>query len=544
MTDDVTLLRRYITDHSEAAFAELVRKHVDLVYSAALRRSAGDPHRARDIVQQVFVLLAQRASTLVRHPCLSGWLYTAARNAAINLQVADQRRKRRERVASMSSLQPDEADALEWADLRRVLDDAMDELPELDRISVVLRFFERRSFAEVGAVLNVSENTARMRTDRALDKLREQLSRRGVTSSAVALGTTLCARAVSAAPADLASVVVAAAGPVATAAQIGLGHTVLSAVGKPGVWAGLLATAAVIGIALQSAAPPRPEPRVVQNRALAMPEKTERAAAAKSEAAAVPLSAPEPAAAAPKEEAEPKPPKVAPEPASSRPALPAIMPPAADPRLALSGRLIPPRPDEILQTVAATYAWVSSFESSGTQRGGSATMPISIAFNLWFRRPSHFRMEWASSFMPHRRQPAYYVVWENEAGAFSYWDVHAAITPKRDLALALAGPTGVMLGSPAHIPALLTSKATAVKLTELRGALLSGEEEFEGVQCWRIEGTRGSFAYELWIGREDFLIRKIVSRQPSRGATEEVHRNIRINGLIADEIFEPKPVKD
>ena len=83
MTDDAELLRRYAEDRSEASFAELVRRHVDLVYSAALRQCRGDHHRAQEVTQMVFADLARKASSISRHPVLPAWLHRSSRLAAL-----------------------------------------------------------------------------------------------------------------------------------------------------------------------------------------------------------------------------------------------------------------------------------------------------------------------------------------------------------------------------------------------------------------------------------------------------------------------------
>jgi RNA polymerase sigma factor (sigma-70 family) len=205
MNDEATLLRRYAEEGSEAAFTELVRRHIDLVYSAALRRTGGDTHLATDVAQQVFIALARNARKLSDHTVLSAWLHTATRNAALNLMMSEQRRKAREQAAF--ALEPAGAIANEpnWDRMRPVLDAAIDELPESDRAVVVLRFLERRPFATIGAALHVSEDAARMRTERALEKLRAALSRRGITSTAAALGAIVAAQPLMSAPAGLAA---------------------------------------------------------------------------------------------------------------------------------------------------------------------------------------------------------------------------------------------------------------------------------------------------------------------------------------------------
>jgi RNA polymerase sigma factor (sigma-70 family) len=225
MNDDATLLRRYADEGSEAAFTALVQRHLDLVYGAALRRTGGDSHRAADVAQQVFTTLARDARKLSRHPVLSAWLHTATRNAALNLMISEQRRQAREAAAlAEAAIGAGHEPAGEWERLRPLLDAAIDELPEGDRAAVVLRFLERRAFAEIGAALRVSEDAARMRTERALEKLRGALARRGITSTAAALGALVSTQPLVSAPAGLASTLaaqsIAAAGSGAFAATL------------------------------------------------------------------------------------------------------------------------------------------------------------------------------------------------------------------------------------------------------------------------------------------------------------------------------------
>ncbi len=202
MNDDAALLRRYAEEGSEPAFTALVHRHVGLVYGAALRRTGGDTHRAADVAQQVFTTLAREARKLSRHAVLHAWLHTATRNAALNLMISEQRRKVREMEAQALTA-PGTAVNPDWDRLKPVLDAAIDDLPEADRAAVILRFLERKPFAEIGAALRVSEAAARMRTDRALDKLRGALVRRGITSTAAALGLLMSSQPLVSAPAGL-----------------------------------------------------------------------------------------------------------------------------------------------------------------------------------------------------------------------------------------------------------------------------------------------------------------------------------------------------
>jgi RNA polymerase sigma factor (sigma-70 family) len=201
MSEDAELLRRYAADHSEAAFSELIRRHVDLVYSAAVRLMNGDVHQAQDVTQQVFSRLAGQARHLAYHPALVGWLYTTTRRMSWRVIRSEQRRKTREQEANtMNELLREPTPEPDWDHLRPILEDAMHKLGDKDRLAVLLRFFQKKNLSEVGATLGLSENAARMRVERALDKLRAQLARKGVTSSAAALALTLSGHAVTAAP--------------------------------------------------------------------------------------------------------------------------------------------------------------------------------------------------------------------------------------------------------------------------------------------------------------------------------------------------------
>jgi RNA polymerase sigma factor (sigma-70 family) len=238
---DSELLQRYVAERAEPAFAELVRRHIDLVFFAALRLAEGDRSLAEDVTQDVFTDLARKATRLTTHTSLVGWLYTSTRYCARDALRSDRRRHIREQQAFAMNqlLQPEPS--LDWEQLRPLLDDAMHSLNESDRQAVLLRFFNRLPLAEVGARLAVSENTARMRVDRALDKLRGHLAKRGFTSTAAVLATMLSNHAVQSAPMGLAATVTTAAVAVGATTAAG-GLAVLMGL------KGLLAAATVVAI--------------------------------------------------------------------------------------------------------------------------------------------------------------------------------------------------------------------------------------------------------------------------------------------------------
>ena len=164
------------------------------------------------MTQQVFTEVARQAKRLARHPALVGWLYTTTRLMALRMHRTEQRRQAREQEANMmNQLLHDDSPPADWNRLRPVIEDAMHELDDEDRHAVLLRFFQNKSLNEVGAALNLTENAARMRVDRALDKLRGKLARHGITTTAAALAAVVAANAVQAAPAGLVATISAAA---------------------------------------------------------------------------------------------------------------------------------------------------------------------------------------------------------------------------------------------------------------------------------------------------------------------------------------------
>jgi RNA polymerase sigma factor (sigma-70 family) len=161
------------------------------------RRQGGiDPHLADDVTQRVFVLLAQKAPALAGHTTLAGWLYTAARLESLKAARHEARRRDRETHAGNMNAPHDSADAeSSWDALQAVLDDAMSRLSATDRDAVLLRYFSGHSFAEVGRAMQISEEAARKRVERAVEKLRALLGRRGIASTSAALCTALGAHA-------------------------------------------------------------------------------------------------------------------------------------------------------------------------------------------------------------------------------------------------------------------------------------------------------------------------------------------------------------
>lgn len=528
MNDDAQLLLRYARDHSEAAFAELVRRHIDLVYSAALRRCSGDSHRAEEVVQQVFTALANNSETLANHPALGAWLYSATRNAVINLAVAEQRRARREQEAVVSGFLSAEQSGPDWNELMPVLDEVMDELSEPDRTAVLMRFFQQRSFLEIGAAFNVSENTARMRTERAIEKLRLLMGKRGVKSTAAALGLVLARQAVVAAPAALAVVVTATILGIPKSSVVAAGAAAGRGVAKMILTAGAIVVVAVlVTLGVYQIRRNRTEPVIVRV--------ADQAGTAEKEEDFAVVS----------------------NPVGSISAQPPIL--AVATRIRGGNSTAGPTatlPDlkavEILQKMAAAYAALSSYQDSGevVEKNQKQVESSKTTFQIYFRRSDGFRLDWIYTFSSTYRRTG--LIWFDGQKVQSYKNTDSQPREEPSLLSVLATNISVSRGCSYHVPRFFIDKGVEryFSLAGLQAPLLVGEMDVEGVLCHFLRGKHpNGNVYELWIGKNDFLIRKIATQTPlsflitteTRSRThsyvEETHRDIRINSDIPNKVF-------
>lgn len=263
MTTDSELLLHYVRKKSEVAFAELVQRHVAMVYSAALRQLGGDTHLAADVSQEVFTALARKAHQLSTRASIAGWLYLGTHHAAAQtIRSLRRRRAREQEVSVMHEILGSENSSVpdDWARVRPVLDEAMRQLGETDREAVLLRYFAQRRFEEIGTALNLSADAARVRVDRAIDKLRRVLERRGITSTGAVLATMLGNSAACTAPAGLAAQVSRVA--LTGASGVGtIGPLQFLLMNTPTLAAGVVAVAGIGLAALQFAEVRRVEAR-------------------------------------------------------------------------------------------------------------------------------------------------------------------------------------------------------------------------------------------------------------------------------------------
>jgi len=209
-TSDGELLRAYAEHGAEEGFAALVRRHTNLVFSAA-RRQTQDVRTAADVTQTVFIILARKAASFRREMTLASWLLKATYYTAANARRQAQRRQLTEREAMQYFQQSGEN--LDWAQVAPALDKALLNLSERDRAAVALRYFEQKSYKEIGLTIGLPEDSVRKRVDRAMERLRATLGKRGVRGTTGALAE----HGVKAAPMEL--VGKAAGSALATATQ-------------------------------------------------------------------------------------------------------------------------------------------------------------------------------------------------------------------------------------------------------------------------------------------------------------------------------------
>src|SRR5437867_11814498 len=243
---DMELLARYTRHQAEDAFVELVRRHLGLVYSAALRQ-VRSPQLAEEVAQSVFIDLARSVVRLKPDTILTAWLYQVTRRTAIDVVRRESSRQLREQVATeMNAMN---ATAADWTHIEPLLDEAMHALDDTDRTAVLLRYFENKSLREVGATLGTSENAAQKRLGRAVERLREFFATRGITVGASGLVVVISANAVQAAPVGLVLTISTAAALAGTTLATTATATATKAIAMTTLQKTLIAATVVAGLA-------------------------------------------------------------------------------------------------------------------------------------------------------------------------------------------------------------------------------------------------------------------------------------------------------
>jgi RNA polymerase sigma factor (sigma-70 family) len=186
---DGQLLERFVSQHDQAAFELLVRRHGGLVWNLC-RRLLGNAADADDAFQATFLVLVRRAASLDRRGSVAGWLYGVAYRIAVRARANGARGRWRERRAASEQASETRVDSA-VGELRQVLNEELSELPAKYRMPIVLCYLEGKTHAEAASELGWPLGTLKCRVLRARERLRQRLSGRGLTVSAVALSAIL-----------------------------------------------------------------------------------------------------------------------------------------------------------------------------------------------------------------------------------------------------------------------------------------------------------------------------------------------------------------
>jgi len=246
---DIDLMREFVEAGSEAAFAELVQRHINFVYSVALRY-VGNSQDAQDATQVVFTILAQKAASLCDRTTLTGWLYETTRFTGARLARTNARQHVREQKAFMQSTLDNSDTDIVWRQVTPLLEEAMARLGEKDRTLLALLFFENKTAVETAALLDIQEGAARKRSARALEKLRKFFERHGIHSTTATLAGAISAHSVQTAPVTLAKTVAAAAlgkGASVGGSTLPLAKATLTAMKAKMVATTIIAAAVILG---------------------------------------------------------------------------------------------------------------------------------------------------------------------------------------------------------------------------------------------------------------------------------------------------------
>jgi RNA polymerase sigma factor (sigma-70 family) len=248
IADDLDLLEKYARESSEEAFAELVSRHLDLVYSAALRQ-VRSRQLAEEVAQSVFTDLSHGAHKLKPGTILTAWLYQVTRRTAIDVVRRESRRQFREQIAvTMADMHSTPTD---WTQVESLLDEAMETLDAPDRTAILLRYFDSKSLREIGQTLGTSEDAAQKRVSRAVEQLRGFLSKRGTVVGSASFVMLLSTHAVQSAPIGLGgtiSATVVSGAAIHQATTIGITKAILMTTIQKTLIAATLAVAVGTGI--------------------------------------------------------------------------------------------------------------------------------------------------------------------------------------------------------------------------------------------------------------------------------------------------------
>lgn len=203
MTDE-ELIRQFASAGDHNAFADVVYRHIDSVYSMALRLTGGDHAASDDISQAVFVLLSRKCKSLGSSLVLQRWLFVATRLCHRGWKRQEDRRRIREQRSAQMRSEAVVQETPPWQSIAPLLDELVAKLGQSDRDAVRMRFYLGMTYSQIGLAMHISEDAARKRLERAVDRLRGMFERHGIHCAAGGLAAAMTSNTTHAAPIEFA----------------------------------------------------------------------------------------------------------------------------------------------------------------------------------------------------------------------------------------------------------------------------------------------------------------------------------------------------
>jgi hypothetical protein len=191
--------------------------------------------------------------------------------------------------------------------------------------------------------------------------------------------------------------------------------------------------------------------------------------------------------------------------------------------------------ESLLQEMLATYQTAKSYSDSGvcSVRPNDSSVALHYAFKTWFARPLHFRFDRLEKKNYGKIREVRVVMWSDGKNNYNWESTSDQTENVPDIKKAMWGFGGDIH----HVPALLEARyAGPHRLSDLSSPVLKGEEVFEGTDCYHVQGGWSGDLFNVWLGKSDHLVRKILAQYPTL-SVEEIHRHIIVDAKISEDIF-------
>lgn len=200
---------------------------------------------------------------------------------------------------------------------------------------------------------------------------------------------------------------------------------------------------------------------------------------------------------------------------------------------------------QIIEKMGETYRMCLSYQDSGliqkTPIKPSNKQEVQKPFKTYFARPHLFCFEWKEK-IPQKEETLLYAVWNNGKETYTYWEL-GKFEKESSLEQAILANAGISSSGISTVPLMLINQERSFILKSLIDETLVRDDVIDGVKCYVIQAKYEKLGreVELWIGKDDFLLRKLKRKLWSGAISEEVHKNIKLDQKISKKIFNFKP---